>query len=94
MLVENSVEVYCFRKFVGQGEYEFFIFIGVELVVKCGEIIVLIGELGLGKFMLLVIFVGLDDGSSGEVSLVGKLFYQMDEEVWVQFCVQYVGFVF
>lgn len=71
MLVENIVEVYYFKKFVGQGEYEFFIFIGVELVVKCGEIIVLVGELGLGKLILLAIFVGFDDGSSGEVSLVG-----------------------
>lgn len=41
------------------------------MVVKCGEIIVLVGELGLGKLILLVIFVGFDDGSSGEVSLVG-----------------------
>lgn len=71
MLVENIVEVYYFKKSVGQGEYEFFIFTGVELVVKCGETIVLVGELGLGKLILLVIFVGFDDGSSGEVSLVG-----------------------
>lgn len=94
MLVENIFEVYYFKKFVGQGEYQFFIFIGVELVVKLWQIIVLIGELGFGKLILLVIFVGFDDGSSGEVLMLGKLLYWMDEEVWVVLWVQYVGFVF
>lgn len=33
----------------------------------------------------LAILAGLDYGSSGEVSLVGKPFYQIGEEEWARF---------
>ncbi len=84
MPAENSVEVHRLRKSVGQGEHELSILTGVELVVKRGETIALIGESGSGKSTLLAILAGLDDGSSGEVSLVGKPLHQMDEEARAQ----------
>lgn len=65
MPAENSVEVHRLRKSVGQGEHELSILTGVELVVKRGETIALIGESGSGKSTLLAILAGLDDGSSG-----------------------------
>ncbi|ECE7865462.1 ABC transporter ATP-binding protein, partial [Salmonella enterica subsp. enterica] len=94
MPAENSVEVHRLRKSVGQGEHELSILTGVELVVKRGETIALIGESGSGKSTLLAILAGLDDGSSGEVSLVGKPLHQMDEEARAQLRAQHVGFVF
>ena len=72
MPAENIVEVHHLKKSVGQGEHELSILTGVELVVKRGETIALVGESGSGKSTLLAILAGLDDGSSGEVSLVGQ----------------------
>ncbi|PDO86675.1 putative ABC transporter ATP-binding protein YbbA [Kosakonia pseudosacchari] len=94
MPAENIVEVHHLKKSVGQGEHELSILTGVELVVKPAEIIALIGESGSGKSTLLAILAGLDDGSSGEVNLLGKPLQTMDEEARAQLRAQNVGFVF
>ena len=94
MPAENIVEVHHLKKSVGQGEQELSILTGVELVVKPAETIALIGESGSGKSTLLAILAGLDDGSSGEVHLLGKPLHKMDEEALAQLRAQNVGFVF
>lgn len=95
MPAENIVEVHHLKKSVGQGEHELSILTGVELVVKRGETIALVGESGSGKSTLLAILAGLDDGSSGEVSLVGQPLHNMDEEAQGKGCsAKHVGFVF
>ncbi|AIA25141.1 putative ABC transporter ATP-binding protein YbbA [Kosakonia sacchari] len=94
MPAENIVEVHHLKKSVGQGEHELSILTGVELVVKPAETIALIGESGSGKSTLLAILAGLDDGSSGEVNLLGKTLHTMDEEARAQLRAQNVGFVF
>ncbi len=68
----NILEVHHLKKSVGQGEQELSILTGVELLVKRGQSIALVGESGSGKSTLLAILAGLDDGSSGEVKLVGS----------------------
>ncbi|WP_342321779.1 putative ABC transporter ATP-binding protein YbbA [Kosakonia sp. BYX6] len=94
MPAENIVEVHHLKKSVGQGEHELSILTGVELVVKPAETIALIGESGSGKSTLLAILAGLDDGSSGEVNLLGKPLHAMDEEARAQLRAQNIGFVF
>ena len=94
MPAENIVEVHHLKKSVGQGEHELSILTGVELVVKRGETIALVGESGSGKSTLLAILAGLDDGSSGEVSLVGQPLHNMDEEARAKLRAKHVGFVF
>ncbi|PDO88021.1 putative ABC transporter ATP-binding protein YbbA [Kosakonia sacchari] len=94
MPAENIVEVHHLKKSVGQEEHELSILTGVELVVKPAETIALIGESGSGKSTLLAILAGLDDGSSGEVNLLGKPLHKMDEEARAQLRAQNVGFVF
>jgi putative ABC transport system ATP-binding protein len=94
MPAENIVEVHHLKKSVGQGEQELSILTGVELVVKPAETIALIGESGSGKSTLLAILAGLDDGSSGEVHLLGKPLHKMDEEARAQLRAQNIGFVF
>ena len=94
MPAENIVEVHHLKKSVGQGDQELSILTGVELVVKRAETIALIGESGSGKSTLLAILAGLDDGSSGEVSLVGQALHTMDEEARAQLRARHVGFVF
>ncbi|MDF3007729.1 MAG: phosphonate transporter ATP-binding protein [Enterobacter kobei] len=94
MPAENIVEVHHLKKSVGQGEHELSILTGVELVVKPAQTIALIGESGSGKSTLLAILAGLDDGSSGEVRLLGQPLHSMDEEARAALRAQNVGFVF
>ncbi|MDF7660468.1 ABC transporter ATP-binding protein [Erwiniaceae bacterium L1_54_6] len=94
MPAENIVEVHHLTKSVGQGEHQLTILTGVELVVKPAETIALIGESGSGKSTLLGILAGLDDGSSGEVHLLGKPLHTMNEEQRAALRAREVGFVF
>ncbi|MGL4001667.1 putative ABC transporter ATP-binding protein YbbA [Pantoea eucalypti] len=94
MPAENIVEVHHLTKSVGQGEHQLTILTGVELVVKPAETIALIGESGSGKSTLLAILAGLDDGSSGEVHLLGQPLHQMNEEQRAALRARQVGFVF
>ncbi|EHM48319.1 putative ABC transporter ATP-binding protein YbbA [Yokenella regensburgei] len=94
MPAENILEVHHLKKSVGQGEHELSILTGVELVVKRGQTIALIGESGSGKSTLLAILAGLDDGSSGDVRLLGESLPALDEEARAALRAKHVGFVF
>ncbi|ELQ6039628.1 putative ABC transporter ATP-binding protein YbbA [Cronobacter sakazakii] len=94
MPAENILEVHHLNKSVGQGEHALSILTGVELVVKPGQSIALVGESGSGKSTLLAILAGLDDGTSGEVRLLGEPLHQMDEEARARLRARNVGFVF
>lgn len=67
---------------------------GVGLVVEPEETIALVGESGSGKSTLLGIIAGLDDGTSGEVKLLGQSLPQLDEEARAKLRARDVGFVF
>ncbi len=94
MPAENVVEVHHLSKHVGQGENQITILTGVELLVKPAQTIALIGESGSGKSTLLGILAGLDDGSEGDVSLLGQLLGTLDEEQRAALRAKSVGFVF
>ncbi|WP_324020305.1 ABC transporter ATP-binding protein [Pantoea sp. JZ29] len=94
MPAENILEVHHLTKSVGQGEHQLTILTGVELVVKPAETIALIGESGSGKSTLLGILAGLDDGSEGEVHLLGQPLHHMNEEQRAALRAKQVGFVF
>ncbi|MGQ7806459.1 putative ABC transporter ATP-binding protein YbbA [Hafnia alvei] len=94
MPTENVLEVHHLAKEVGQGDSQLSILTGVELVVKPAETLALIGESGSGKSTLLGILAGLDDGTRGEVSLLGQRLDQMDEEQRAALRAHDVGFVF
>lgn len=94
MPAENVLEVHHLKKSVGQGEHELSILTGVNLIVKPAQTLALIGESGSGKSTLLAILAGLDDGSSGEVKLLGHPLEKLDEEARAQLRAQHIGFVF
>ncbi|WP_340617024.1 putative ABC transporter ATP-binding protein YbbA [Xenorhabdus entomophaga] len=94
MAVESILEVHHLTKHVGQGEQVINILQGIELVVEPAQTIALIGESGSGKSTLLGIIAGLDDGSGGEVHLLGKNISRMNEEERAQLRAENVGFVF
>ncbi|MGL4724474.1 MAG: putative ABC transporter ATP-binding protein YbbA [Scandinavium sp.] len=92
--MDDILEVHHLKKSVGQGEQELSILTGVELLVKRGETLALVGESGSGKSTLLAILAGLDDGSSGEVNLMGQPLHKLDEEARAALRARHVGFVF
>ena len=94
MPTENVLEVHHLAKQVGQGESQLSILTGVELVVKPAQTLALIGESGSGKSTLLGILAGLDDGTSGEISLLGQRLDLMDEEKRAALRAKDVGLVF
>lgn len=94
MPAENVLEVHHLSKHVGQGEHQLTILTGVELLVKPAQTIALIGESGSGKSTLLGILAGLDDGSEGEVRLLGESLTALDEEGRAALRARNVGFVF
>lgn len=94
MPAENVLEVHHLSKHVGQGEHQLTILTGVELVVKPAQTIALIGESGSGKSTLLGILAGLDDGSEGDVCLLGESLTKLDEEGRAALRAKNVGFVF
>ncbi|MFU9138271.1 putative ABC transporter ATP-binding protein YbbA [Erwinia tasmaniensis] len=94
MPAENILEVHRLSKSVGRGEHQLSILTGVELVVKPAETLALIGESGSGKSTLLGILAGLDDGTGGEVRLLGSPLHQMDEEQRAALRAKSIGFVF
>ncbi|MGZ0750605.1 putative ABC transporter ATP-binding protein YbbA [Kluyvera sichuanensis] len=94
MPAENVLEVHHLKKSVGQGEHELSILTGVNLIVKPAQTLALIGESGSGKSTLLAILAGLDDGSGGEVKLLGHPLDKLDEEARARLRAQHIGFVF
>ncbi|OBU10793.1 putative ABC transporter ATP-binding protein YbbA [Morganella psychrotolerans] len=94
MALERILEVHHLIKRVGQDENEITILQGVELVVESQDTLALVGESGSGKSTLLGIIAGLDDGTSGEVTLLGHSLPQLDEEARAKLRAQDVGFVF
>lgn len=94
MPAENVLEVHHLKKSVGQGEHELSILTGVNLIVKPAQTLALIGESGSGKSTLLAILAGLDDGSSGEVKLLGHPLEKLDEEARARLRAQHICFVF
>ncbi|KER04927.1 ABC transporter ATP-binding protein [Photorhabdus temperata] len=94
MVTGNILEVQHLSKHVGQGEHRITILQGVELVVEPAQTIALVGESGSGKSTLLGIIAGLDDGSDGEVRLLGHNLSRMNEEQRAQLRAENVGFVF
>ncbi|WP_434523994.1 putative ABC transporter ATP-binding protein YbbA [Photorhabdus asymbiotica] len=94
MVTGNILEVQHLNKHVGQGEHKITILQGVKLVVEPAQTIALVGESGSGKSTLLGIIAGLDDGSDGEVRLLGHNLSQMNEEQRAKLRAENVGFVF
>jgi putative ABC transport system ATP-binding protein len=66
----------------------------VELAVKAGETLAITGASGSGKSTLLGLLAGLDQPSSGEVSLLGQRLNGLDEDARARLRAGRVGFVF
>ena len=67
---------------------------GIDLEIKQGETVAIVGASGSGKTTLLGILAGLDEVSSGRVILVDEEISSLDEEARAKVRGLQVGFVF
>ncbi|MES3153979.1 ABC transporter ATP-binding protein [Sphingomonas faeni] len=70
------------------------LFHGLDLEVRAGELIAIVGESGVGKSTLLNILAGLDDADEGSVGIDGTLLATLDETGRTRLRRERIGFVF
>ncbi len=93
----NGKPVFAARaltKVYHMGEAEIRALRGVDLDVRAGELIVLLGPSGSGKSTLLNIIGGLDTPTSGSILFEGEDLSQSDEAALTRYRREHVGFVF
>lgn len=66
----------------------------INLEIKQGESLAIVGRSGSGKTTLLGLMAGLDEASEGELSLMDHRLDTMDEDERAALRAEYVGFVF
>jgi len=81
-------------KSYAMGEVEVHALRGVDLELRSGELLVLLGPSGSGKSTLLNILGGLDVPTTGRVYHDGREFSAADREQLTEFRREHVGFVF
>lgn len=78
----------------GEGVVCVYVLCGIDLDIEVGEFVVIVGILGLGKFILMNIFGLLDCFSGGSYYLVGQDVLLLLCDQFVVLCNWLFGFVF
>ena len=86
--IENVSKIFL------QGEVETRVLEDIDLVVRAGEFIALMGPSGSGKSTLLNIISGLDEPTTGEVRMNGRSIIGLGESALSEWRLEHVGFIF
>ena len=89
-----AITVTGLNKIVGNSDNPIVILRDLQLSVKQGESVAIVGSSGSGKSTLLGLLAGLDNPSSGNISVAGKPFSALDEDARAAIRGQRMGFVF
>ena len=92
----HDVAVRCrgVTKTYGTGEATVMALRGVDLEVRRGELLMLVGASGCGKTTLISIITAILDLDSGNCEVLGRDFHQMDQSERARFRGLSIGFVF
>jgi putative ABC transport system ATP-binding protein len=78
----------------GQGDTAVEALRGVDLTVKSGELVAVMGPSGSGKSTLMHILAGLDHPTSGTVAIAGQTITGMDDTELTKLRRNHIGFIF
>jgi len=81
-------------KIYQQGRVEVPVLLGVDLQVRAGELISIVGASGSGKSTLLHLLGGLDSATSGEVSILGRPMQSLTDAARGRLRNESLGFVY
>ncbi|HEY9461280.1 MAG TPA: ABC transporter ATP-binding protein [Paralcaligenes sp.] len=90
----HSIEVNELCQRVSDSAGELSILDGVSFTIDPGEAVAVTGSSGSGKSTLLGLLAGLDIPTSGQVKLLGRDLFSLDEEQRAAVRAAHVGFVF
>jgi len=91
---EAIVEVRGLTRTIKNGERSIEILRGIDLSVRAGEVVAVMGASGSGKSSLLGLMAGLDTPTSGEVRLRGESISYLAEDKLAKLRGKLIGFVF
>ena len=93
LLTENMIECDNLVKIYKTKDLEVLALQGLDLLVKRGELMAIIGNSGSGKSTFLNMIGGLDRPSAGKLYVDGKDLFRMNEKDLVEYKKKTVGFV-
>ena len=93
LLIENMIECDNLVKIYKTKDLEVLALQGLDLLVKRGELMAIIGNSGSGKSAFLNMIGGLDRPSAGKLYVDGKDLFRMNEKELVEYKKKTVGFV-
>lgn len=82
------------ERFFGEGDRQVHALKGIDLSIKKGEFLAIVGTSGSGKSTLLHILSGLNQPTKGEVRIHGKKLETLNDEELTIFRRRNIGFVF
>lgn len=90
----KAVEVTALHIELGRDASRVHVLNGIDLVIKQGEAVGLVGPSGSGKSTLLMAMAGLERAGAGQVKVAGQDLGPMSEDALAQFRGRHIGIVF